>query len=250
MDVKPTETHTYRQRIYKQYNSARQQSIAPINLEGLKNREPYFCKLIREHFPPEKSGTILDLGCGYGALIYFARQAGYTNITGIDTSAEQVEAAKRLGIEGVQEGELLSALEIRSAESVETIIAFDLIEHFTKTELITLTDKVYRVLRPNGTYIVHTVNGESPFANAIRYGDFSHELAFTRTSVSQLLLSSGFREVKCFEDTPIRHGIISFLRWLLWKIIRGFLRFYVAVETGDISSQHIFTQNFLTIAKK
>jgi hypothetical protein len=84
----------------------------------------------------------------------------------------------------------------------------------------------------------------------MRYWDLTHELAFTRTSIIQLLLSSGFSNVQCFEDAPIPHGLTSAGRWLLWKAIRSGLRLYLAAETGDTASSAIFSQNFLTVADK
>ena len=61
-----------------------------------------------------------------------------------------------------------------------------------------------------------TLAGLAPRAHALRYGDLTHEMAFTRTSLAQLLLSSGFGAVRCFEDAPVVHGAKSALRWLLW----------------------------------
>ena len=93
-------------------------------------------------------------------------------------------------------------------------------------------------------------NGESPFGARIFFGDFTHELAFTRTSITQLLKSSGFSKVVCREDTPIPHGLKSTIRWILWKLIRGILLVYLAAETGGTERDCIFTQNFLTVAVK
>jgi hypothetical protein len=91
---------------------------------------------------------------------------------------------------------------------------------------------------------------ESPFGMRIRYGDLTHELAFTQSSLSQLLLSSGFSKVDCYEDQPIPHGVKSTIRWFLWKVIRSLLFSYIIVETGDIDRDAIFSQNFLAVAYK
>lgn len=90
-------------------------------------------------------------------------------------------------------------------------------------------------------------NGESPFAGRIRYGDFSHEQIFTRVSINQVLKSSGFSEVHCYEDEPVIHGVKSLIRWILWKMIRGVLRLYLVAETGAGGRRCIFSQNFLTV---
>jgi hypothetical protein len=124
------------------------------------------------------------------------------------------------------------------------------IEHFTRDELLGFVDQILRVLRSEGRWIIHTPNGESPFSGRMRYGDLTHELAFTRTSICQLLHSSGFSKVQCFEDAPVPHGLNSAIRWVVWKVIRSGLRVYLAVETGDTAGDAIFSQNFLIVAEK
>jgi SAM-dependent methyltransferase len=240
----------YRTRVYNAYVTGRQKALAPDSLAGLKPRLPMLQKLVRQHFPPDLNAVILELGCGHGALIHVARQMGYRNLQGVDGSPEQVAAARRLGIDGVEQGDVMETLSRQPDGSLDCVVAFDLIEHFTKNELIELVDKVCRVLKSDGRWIIHTPNAESPFGNRMIFGDFTHELVFTCTSMAQVLLSSGFSRVSCYEDEPIPHGIKSAVRWVLWKCIRGFWRFYLAVETGDIGRDAVFSQNFLAVAVK
>ncbi len=239
-----------RDRFYTHYVHCRSELLAPESLDGLGPRESYLNKLIRDHFPPDRKAAILDVGCGHGALIHFARQNDYKNITGFDRSPQQVAEAKRLGIAGVEQRDLMKALRSYDDQSLDVVVAHDVIEHFTKDELLRFVDEVYRVLREDGRWIIHTPNGESPFSGRIRYGDITHELAFTRESMSQLLLASGFSPVHCYEDAPIPHGVKSALRWVLWKAIRGVLRAYLVIETGAGRKECILTQNFLTVAIK
>ena len=240
----------YRKRIYGYYVQGRSKALAPATLDGLAPRVPYLRRLIREHFPTDRAAAILDVGCGHGALMHVARQAGYTNMRGVDVSPEQVAAARKLGIAGVEQGDMLDTLKAQADESRDLVVGFDVIEHFTRDEVLGLVDEVYRVLRSGGRWIIHTPNDESPFGVRMRYGDLTHELAFTHTSISQLLLSSGFSSVRSYEDTPIPHSVKGFVRWVLWKAIRSSLWFYVAVETGDVTDVHVFSQNFLTVAIK
>lgn len=240
----------YRDRIYRYYVNARQQSITPNSVEELEGRRHLLESIIRDFFPKDRHAKIVDLGCGHGAFVYFIRKAGYMNVTGIDRSPEQVEAAKQLNIEGIREGDLLEELSSLPNESQDVVIAFDVIEHFTKEELLFFIDQVYRVLKRNGIWVIHAPNGESPFVSRIYHGDFTHETAFTRTSISQILLASDFAQVICREDVPIVHGVKSLVRFLLWKAIRGIWRLYLMVETGAGDGDCIFSQNFLTVARK
>ncbi len=238
----------YRERIYAAYVTARDRPLAPDSIDGLAPRLPYFRKMIRRHFPTERDAVILELGCGHGALLYALRQAGYTNTRGVDGSSEQVDAARRLGVPGVSEGGVMDALRKTPDVSQDVVVAFDLIEHFAKDELIGLIDEVHRVLKSGGRWIIHVPNAESPFSGRIRHGDFTHELAFTRQSLAQVLLSSGFSAVRCFEDRPVPHGLKSLVRAGLWAVIRAGLLFYIAVETGPVDHQAVFSQNLLAVA--
>jgi SAM-dependent methyltransferase len=238
----------YRDRIYDRYVSGRLEPLAPTTVDELRPRSAHLRKLIRDHFPADRNATIVDLGCGHGALLYFARRAGYSRVQGIDRSPEQVAAARVLGIDCVREGDLTQALSQMSNASCDVVVTFDVIEHFRKDEIVRFTDGVRRVLRRRGCWIIHTSNGESPFGARSRYSDFTHEIAFTRESISQLLLSSGFARVECYEDTPVPHGITSLGRYVLWKVLRTGLRLWLAVETGDTASNAIFSQNLLAVA--
>lgn len=237
----------YRSRIYGTYVSARPETLAPLKLCGLKPRAAYLRRMVQRHFPADLSAQVLELGCGHGALIHFARELGYCNVWGVDGSSEQVTAAKRLGINGVHDGDIQKTLSSQAKASLDVVVTFDVIEHFTRNELLPLVDEVYRVLRPGGRWIIHTPNGDSPFFGAVRYGDLTHELAFTCKSLQQLFLSSGFLKVDCYEDSPVVHGAKSAVRWILWKVIRALLRLYKGAETGDISKRHIFSQNLVAV---
>jgi 2-polyprenyl-3-methyl-5-hydroxy-6-metoxy-1,4-benzoquinol methylase len=251
MGVRPKEILSdYRSRIYESYVHARQERVAPDKTEGLAPRLPLFNRIIRRHLPKNSDAAILELGCGHGAFLYALRNAGYSKCEGVDRSPEQIAVAKRLGIGGITEDDLMRHLAAAPNASRQVVITFDVIEHFTKPELMMFVDEVYRVLCPGGTWIIHSPNGESLFGARMHFWDFTHELAFTRSSITQLLMASGFSTVTCEEDGPVPHGVISAIRWVLWQMIRGVLRFYLAVETGSISPKHIFTQNLLAVAIK
>jgi SAM-dependent methyltransferase len=237
-----------RDRLYGNYVSSGQ-ARPPADLSGLAPRMPYLRHIVSRHFPKDRNANVFEIGCGYGALLHVAREAGYTNVGGVDVSQEQVDAASTLGIAGIAQGDLLPALNALAAESVDVVLAFDVLEHFHRDELVPLVDAVHRVLRPGGRWLIHVPNGESPFVGSIRYGDLTHQLAFTRQSLAQLLLASGFSNVEAHEEAPIVHGPMSALRAGLWAIFRAGMRLYTAAETGETSG-HVFTRNLLGVATK
>jgi len=215
---------------------------------GLERRRATLASLVARYFPTDRQARILDIGCGHGALLYFVHQAGYGLATGVDVSPQQVALAQRLGITGVRQGDLLDTLGKLEPRSLDVVVALDVIEHFTKDELVDLVDGVARVLKPGGRWIIQAPNGESPFCGAIRFGDLTHEQAFTRTSLDQLLRISGFAAVSTYETAPIAHGFKSAIRWMLWRIIRSGLRMWSMAETGDSGRNAVFTRNLLAVA--
>jgi cyclopropane fatty-acyl-phospholipid synthase-like methyltransferase len=218
--------------------------------EELERRAPTMRNLIKNYFPQDKASKILEIGCGHGALLYFARKMGYSNIEGIDGSAQQVKLAQALNIIGVREGELLNDLRALDDQLLDVVVAFDVIEHFTKDELIDLVDEVQRVLKPNGRWIIHAPNARSPFVGTIRYGDFTHEQAFTEASITQVLKSSGFHKIHFFECKPLVYGFMSFMRSIMWQITRIVLTIFNAAETGSFERKAIWTRNLYAIAYK
>jgi cyclopropane fatty-acyl-phospholipid synthase-like methyltransferase len=239
----------YRARIYGRYVEAAAAELAPATLDGLAPRLPYLERLVRRHFPSRTDAAILDFGCGHGALLHVAREFGYENIGGVDGSPSQVEAARRLGIEGVRYADMFEVVHALPDSSLDAAISFDVIEHLDRDEILAFTDEIVRVLKPGGRWIVHVPNGASPFAAAALYSDLTHELAFTAESITQLALSSGFSAVAFAEDEPVVHGLRSALRLVAWRAIRALLRFYLKAETGAVGHP-VLTQNFLAVLTK
>lgn len=200
----------------------------------------------RRHLPESKEARILDIGCGEGGFIYFLRHLGYTNVVGIDLSAEQVALGQELGIEGLIQGDLRPYLQ--SGEQFDFIVARDVVEHFDKDEVFDLVSLVFSGLRHQGRFMMQVPNGEGIFSNSIYYGDFTHESFFSHLSVRQLFRTIGFAEVQSYGTGPVPKNAIGLLRLVLWKLRVASHRFWKMVETG--SSSGIFTSNLISIGIK
>lgn len=237
-----------RRRLNDAYLSTHFGSIRATDLDSIRGGFPFFRRHLLPHLPADRQSSILDLGCGYGQMLYTLSQHGYRHVTGIDSSPEQVAMSLQLGIAGAQQGDAVAYLRGNPAQ-FDVIFALDFLEHMTKPELAGVIDGVAEALRPGGCFIVQTVNAESPFAGRIRYGDLTHELAFTAKSIRQALRLGGFDEIQVRAIEPAVHGLPSAARWLLWRAIRWLLNFYLAVETGS-GRGHILSQNLIAVGRK
>jgi len=195
----------------------------------------------------DKNIEILDLGCGNGSLIHWLHESGYKNSQGIDISEEQILLATKLGIKNILQADALAFLPANK-NSFDIIFARDVLEHFSKDKVQILIENIFNSLKPGGIFIAQTVNAENWLWGRLRHGDFTHEIAFTSSSITQVLRISGFESIKVYPQRPVVHGFKSFFRLLLWMVWEGFSHLLLTIETG--SSAGIFTQDIIVFAKK
>jgi|Deesub1362B_J571_1020462.scaffolds.fasta_scaffold02518_1 2-polyprenyl-3-methyl-5-hydroxy-6-metoxy-1,4-benzoquinol methylase len=238
----------YREKVYSTYVSTHTLHLyGEATLERIKKQFPVWTHYYRRFLPSDKSAKILDVGCGNGGFVYWLQQIGYTNASGIDISSEQIEVAKRLGIKSVEQADLIEFLKDKQ-DFYDVIFARDIIEHFNKDEVLEIFETFYNSIKSGGSVIICTPNGESPFSGRYRYGDFTHEIVFTQSSLSQVLRVSGFTKIAFYPVRPVPKGVKSVVRFLLWRGIEMLLKFYMLVETG--SGEGIYTQNIIAVVYK
>jgi len=231
--------------LYERYEST--QAPAPRGSTLRLADYPYFVRLIREHVPADRSQRIVDLGCGHGALVHCLRALGYQQVSGVDVSSEQVAAARRLGIDGITEGELLSFL-APQREAFDVIFLLDVLEHFGKGEVIEILQAVLAALRPGGRLILHVPNGAGLLGGRVFHGDFTHETCFTEQSAQQVLAAVGFSAIAIYEDRPTLHSAAGVLRRGLYELLTLPHRLLSIAETGVL--RHVLSQNLLAVAQK
>ena len=237
-----------RQKIYESYVSDYANfAHGKQNLADIKKQFPVWTAYYGKHLPENKEAKIFECAAGNGGLLYWLQSLGYKNISGMDVSPEQVQESKQLGIEGVMQGDCREWLTTRP-NSYDCIIARDLIEHFSKDEVFEFLEMVRNALRSDGVFIIQTPSGESLFAAKYRYIDFTHEVIFTHSSLRQVLRAAGFKEEKFYPTGPVVHGVISLMRFILWKMIVLKLKLYLLIESGSWGG--IFTENMIAVAKK
>lgn len=241
----------YKSKFYDQYYSQRSGKKLPGSLADLKSRRPFYLRVIKRLFPIDLDSRILELGCGFGAFLHQMRLDGFHNSTGVESSSEMFEASQTLGIDGIIFKDALEFLRSTPDGAFDLVVAIDVIEHFDKTTVLDLIMEIYRVTSPGGAFITHQPNAEGVFGSAIRYADFTHDVAYTRSSIEQVCRASGFDSVESFEDKPLVYNFPSLIRRILWtSILRPVYLFMSGVENGSIDRSQIFSKNLLSIARK
>jgi len=232
----------YRSKLYEKYASLVQEAPSVFDAKAAQRWGYAYDRFLKGWLPQRKDAAILEVGCGWGRLLHFFKTRGYVNLRGVDISPEQVKLARQV-IDNVTERNAIEYLDSHP-HSFDLIIGLDIIEHFRKDEVLHFLEACYKALRSGGRLILQTPNAESPWGMKIRYGDFTHELAFNPGGLKKLLEICGFVKIEPRQAGPVVHGILSLGRYLIWKVIWTGLALWNLAETGSIGSG-IYTRVFL-----
>ncbi len=194
----------------------------------------------------DRHGRILDLGCGTGDMLEFLHRVGFTNLEGIDRSNEQVQVATGRGLPAVA-ADAMAYLAERS-KCYAAIVAIDVLEHFTKDELVDLVSLVHGALADGGLFVIQTVNGSGLFPGPNAYGDFTHMTILAPGSLEQLLTIGGFRDFTFTESGPVPKDLRGRVRVLGWSVIKTVASVARRIETGK--TQAIWTENLICRCRK
>ena len=149
----------YRQKIYSRYRTL--QGLQPsVDNKAADRWGQAYDTWLRRWMPQDRGAAIADLGCGSGVLLRYFQLRGYSNISGVDLSAEQLSAAKRF-CENVYLDNATEFLKARPSK-FDLIVSLDLIEHLRKDELVDFLAAAHDALQPHGRLILQTPNCASP----------------------------------------------------------------------------------------
>lgn len=140
---------------------------------------------------PGAGRRLLDVGCHVGVFLEIAQAHGW-EAWGVEPSHWAVEIARARGLR-VVEGTLREASFPDAWFDLVTM--WDVIEHFS--DPMGELREVYRILKPGGWVVIHTMDIESPFARLLgaRWPWLMemHLYYFSRRTLRQMLERAGFR---------------------------------------------------------
>lgn len=241
---------TYRDRFYKNYfkTQASRYADAPEANQIAISKETLAAEIL-PLIPSNKEVSILELACGHGTLLGLLQESGYTNTAGIDISDDQVEKSKQLGVANVKCGDIQSFLS-QSGESYDVIIGVDIIEHFTKSELLSLLEAIKERLNPGGQVVFRTPNCDALLGTTYCYGDFTHEIYLNYFSAEQVMLTMGFTSINISNSyIGVRNPIKNLFRSVLWVILKFWCK-VVLFASGRSAKKVAFTPNLIISARK
>lgn len=166
---------------YEDYRSQAEEYAATFDEE---------IRRIRRYAP---SGSVLDVGCGYGYFVGRALAAGY-DAYGVDVSAEATDAAREAYPGRVYHGSIENVDELLDRR-FNVVFASHLIEHIP--EPVSFLSALGARLEDDGVLVMVTPNVESLLAklSGKRWVSFKvpeHVAFYSKRTMSQLLQAAGY----------------------------------------------------------
>jgi cyclopropane fatty-acyl-phospholipid synthase-like methyltransferase len=119
-----------------------------------------------------QGGTLLDIGCGRGELVFSALAEGAARAIGVEYAEAAIEIAREAAAErGYAERVELLTADARAIPlgdaTADGIAMLDVIEHLTPSEQADALRESLRLLKPGGRFVLHT------FPNRHIYGTYA-----------------------------------------------------------------------------
>ncbi len=187
---------------------------------------------------------VLDAGCGTGILIKNLLEFPNINIYGVDISENQVEIARK----NIPEAEITCEDALgylhKNKNKFSGIFCTDVIEHLeTKDDCFEFTTSLYDSLTPDGFCVIRVPNAANLTGGYSRYMDLTHERAFTRTSLIQLMEAAGFQDIQ--PVLIIAKHLTGKIRLILEKLFH-----LIIFRLCGRDLEYIFTSNIIVAGRK
>lgn len=212
-----------------------------------------FCK----RFIANKSGTLLDVGCGLGYFVKKISLFPNWEIYGYEISKSAVEFAKnKLNLKNIYCGKVEEAN--FSEKLFDIITMWDVIEHLPDPNPVLKYANL--ILKDDGFLFIHTPNiiiqlpkvklkklirGMRPDLHYLEARD--HINIYSPGAIKTILNKNGFGKIKFVHLHPIQ-SITGSKNWLL-KAVKN-LWFYSAKLLSTVSAGKINIDNLFIVAKK
>lgn len=234
--------------------------------DGIERLPDDLQRLRRDRLPAwiesiPKDARILDAGCAQGDLLAALSRVGYTNLTGVDISAQLLATARNKVPVDVR----LIEMDVRRffaecAESAFDVIFFhDVLEHLPREDTIGILRAFHRALARGGLLSVRVPNMSALVADYTAAIDFTHVTQFTENSLLQVLESAGFdpatitlqrQAPRLFWSWRKPHrAVFRLLNRLRWHVNNGLHRM-VFLLSDHHPKPRVFDPNLVMLARK
>ena len=197
------------------------------------------------------NAKIIELGCSTGQVIAWLHSLGFSNASGIDIDKSAIKQGLKSGVKNIEQCDLLFFLQNYQHADVDLFILRDVAEHFSKDQLENVMSLMIQKLKIGGKIFIKTLNAQSPVANFMLHGDWTHQILFTKDSLAQLANMSGQLIVRTIIGDPIkRFSKREILLKIVFLIYRATYKKFMGLLIGESGKDMIFEPNLICVFEK
>lgn len=165
--------------------------------------------------------TLLDVGCGWGALARMAARRYGARAHGITLSEEQyryaLEKIEEEGLSGMVRVDLMDYRDLPRDASYDRIVSVGMFEHIGLNSFPDYFGTIYRVLKPGGLFLNHGITNDSGWTpNPMR--EFLNRYVFPDGELTRISVVARAMEEAGFELLDVeslrRHYAMTLRRWV------------------------------------
>ncbi|VAX15942.1 Cyclopropane-fatty-acyl-phospholipid synthase [hydrothermal vent metagenome] len=165
--------------------------------------------------------TLLDIGCGWGALTRWAARHYGVYAHGITLSEKQytyaVQQTAKEGLESRVKTELKDYRDIEGGALYDRVVSVGMFEHIGKEAFPLYFGIIKRVLKPDGLFLNHGITNDTGWYQG-QLGDFITQYVFPDGRLTKISIVIDAMEKAGFEILDVeslrRHYTLTLRRWI------------------------------------
>ncbi|GMR21118.1 MAG: C17 cyclopropane fatty acid synthase CfaB [Gammaproteobacteria bacterium] len=199
------------------YSCAYFKSVDQSLADAQQDKLDYLCRKLRL----EPGQTLLDIGCGWGALALWAARHYGVQVHGITLSQEQQRLAQeRVHAAGLEEQvriELLDYRDLPEHAQYDRVVSVGMFEHVGVKNFPTYFGTVRRVLKPSGLFLNHGITSENGWQHTPQTS-FMNRYIFPDGELARISDVTAVMERAGFEILDVeslrRHYALTLRHWV------------------------------------
>ena len=185
--------------------------------EAQQDKLDYLCRKLRLH----AGQSVLDIGCGWGALALWAAQHYGVTVHGITLSKEQKvlaeERIRKAGLEDRIRIELRDYRNLQGNAVYDRVVSVGMFEHIGVNNFPQYFGKIKQVLKPKGLFLNHGITRNAGWRES-QMTRFINQYIFPDCELARISVVSDAMEKAGFEIVDVeglrQHYALTLRRWV------------------------------------